>query len=267
MLKQIRRICLPVIALSALVLSACSLGGAAATPTPAVDAIYTAAAMTVAAIPTQPSATITATETPEITDTPAATSTDIGTVAPPPASTSSITGNYCDNSVYISDVTIPDKTVMSPGQSFDKTWAFQNTGSCAWTTGYTIVFQSGDLMSGNTRPLVESVAPQAQENVTVKLIAPNTAGTYTGWWRLVNGKGQAFGNTVSVVIVVGSVTTTTTVTPTSGGATATSAPGATKTPTPTSPPAATATHTATPTATTPAPAATETPTVTATPTK
>ena len=232
--------------LAAFVLSACGPSAPSATPTAAVDAIYTAAAQTVEAQQALNS------PTPAPSSTPAPTNTDLPTIpvvvtsTPAPAATS-ITNNYCDNSVFLSDVTIQDNTVMLPGQAFVKTWAFQNTGTCTWTSdGYTIAFGGGDIMSGNTRPVGSTVAPQGTANISVNLVAPNAAGTYRGSWRLQNGKGQFFGNTVWVSIVVGSGTGTGTVT---GTVTATITPGGpTLTPTKTAV-SSTATVTATPTAT------------------
>jgi hypothetical protein len=116
--------------------------------------------------------------------------------------------DYCDNSAFVADVTIPDHTILAPGQTFDKTWTFQNTGTCTWKPGYTIIFTSGSAMKGNTRALNQSVAPQEQVNVTVRLTAPGTPGDYSGSWRLANGKGEPFGAFVSVVINVAGAGTT-----------------------------------------------------------
>ncbi len=41
----------------------------------------------------------------------------------------------CDKAQFVSDVTIPDGTVMSPGQKFTKTWSLKNVGTCAWVKG------------------------------------------------------------------------------------------------------------------------------------
>ncbi|MGE5375455.1 MAG: hypothetical protein ACM3XO_10390 [Bacteroidota bacterium] len=46
-----------------------------------------------------------------------------------PVSYNSATANGCNHAGYISDVTIPDETVLAPGESFNKTWEFQNTGT------------------------------------------------------------------------------------------------------------------------------------------
>jgi hypothetical protein len=238
MFKLPIKLIIPLITLAALALNACS-PAQTATPTTAVDAVYTAAAQTIEAQASLATATPQPTATSQPTETPAASQT----ASPAPApSVTSILQNYCDNAVFISDVTIPDHTQIVGGEAFDKTWAFQNTGTCTWTTGYTIEFISGEQMNGNTRALTQSVAPQQQINVTVKLNAPYAPGTHTGYWRLVNGKGAKFGQLVSVVIdVAGGATTTATVTPTAPASSATATPTVTKTSTVTETPSATST--------------------------
>jgi hypothetical protein len=240
MFKLPIKLILPLIALSALVLNACS-PAETATPTTAVNAIYTAAAQTIEAQASLATATPQPTATSQPTQTPATSQT--ASPAPAPSATS-LLQNYCDNAVFISDVTIPDHTQVAGGEAFDKTWAFQNTGTCTWSTGYTIEFISGEQMNGNARALTQSVAPQQQVNVTVKLTAPYAPGSHTGYWRLANGKGAKFGQLVSVVIdVPGGATTTATVTPTMASGSATGTPTVTMTSTVTETPTITATPT------------------------
>jgi hypothetical protein len=218
-MKQHLKILLPVISLVALILSACNLSTAdTATPTTeGVSAVYTAAAQTIvaqAALATatpQPTRTVTPTQTPLVVATATQPVSSVPTSPP-------VSQNACDKSVYISDVTIPDKTVVTPGKVFDKTWALMNTGSCAWTTAYSMTFVSGERMGGSSAPLGQSVASQQQANVTVKLTAPTVAGTYTGYWRLANSQGSQFGQQVNVTIIVSGNATTATVTPTPAAA-------------------------------------------------
>jgi hypothetical protein len=224
-MKQRLKILLPVISLAALILSACNMPtSATATPTEGVSAIYTAAAQTIVAKAALATATPKPTETAKPTQTPPAVAT-----ATQQISSSPIPQTTCDKSAYISDVTIPDNTVVAPGHVFDKTWALLNTGSCAWTTAYTMAFVSGERMGGNNTPLAQSIASQQQANVTVKLTAPTTAGTYTGYWRLANSQGSQFGQQVSVVIIVSGSGTTVTAT---SGSTATASATAIPTPKP-----------------------------------
>ena len=164
----------------------------------------------------------------------------------------------CNDSAYVSDITIPDNTVMAPGASFIKTWALQNTGTCTWDTNYQLVFVSGDQMGGSSTNLSTSVAPSQQVQVSVSLTAPTTASTYKGYWRLAADQGDSFGESVTVVIVVSSTLTSTPI----GTLTQTLTFTPTITPTPTRTPDATRTPASTRTAT-----ATRTKTPIRTPTK
>lgn len=194
-----------------------------------VNAIYTNAALTVEAqqltlLAAQPTATVTpfVTLTPLSTNTPLVTATlqTLPLLATKTQSVSVATG--CDNSVYISDVTIPDKTVVTPGQSLTKTWRVQNNGTCTWTTAYKIAYVAGNAMGGATTALTQSVGPGQSIDISVAMVAPTAAGESAGTWRLNNDKAQPFGTNLTIVVTVsGNTTGTPTKTVTPGGATAT----------------------------------------------
>ncbi|TAK14347.1 MAG: hypothetical protein EPO32_01980 [Anaerolineae bacterium] len=233
----------PMILLSFLLaasLSACNLPGSDnATPTSSADAVMTRAAATVSfeltqAAANQPTSTATPspTATPTVTITPATTATLRPTTAP---QTGGNTG--CDAAGFVRDVTVDDRTQMTPGQTFTKTWRLKNTGTCEWTTSYTLVFVSGDIMGGPTSQKLTASVPVGQEiDISVNLTAPTGAATYTGNWMLANAVGTRFGvdggSPFWVIIVVGSGPTATLAGPTNtpGGPTNTPAPSATASP-------------------------------------
>jgi hypothetical protein len=79
----------------------------------------------------------------------------------------------------------PDGTLLKPGEYFYKTWALENTGTCTWDATYKLVYQSGDLLGGLTSyPLPEIVAPGETKNISIYLKAPETDGTFTGYWYI-----------------------------------------------------------------------------------
>ena len=95
----------------------------------------------------------------------------------------------------MSDVTIPDGTVINPGAAFTKTWRFTNVGTCNWTTDYTLVFYSGSKMGGpDSQALTTTtIAPNGQLDVSVALTAPTETGTYLGYWAMQNAAKETFG--------------------------------------------------------------------------
>lgn len=100
----------------------------------------------------------------------------------------------CDRMRFVDDVTIPDDTVMQPGQPFRKTWRIQNSGSCTWSQGYQLVFASGDQMGVNTAVnLPSAVPPNTTIDVSIDLTAPVNPGMYQSNWKLRNQYGALFG--------------------------------------------------------------------------
>jgi hypothetical protein len=153
---------------------------------------YTQAAQTIAAAEQTRAAASTPTPEPA-TPTP----TDTPTLPPtlPPISGPSATPDPCNQAQFLYDVTIPDNTIMSPNQTFTKTWELRNIGACPWTTDYKLVFVSGTQMGGVTTQLLTqgSILRGQSVDASVVLKAPATAGTYTGYWKLADGNGHLFG--------------------------------------------------------------------------
>ena len=212
-----------------------------ATPTPTAETIVDEIQIAVAA-------TINARETAfaASTATPSPTPTPSFTVAPISTATFQTywdhSTNYgCYDSEYIKDMNIPDGTVIAAGESFTKTWKFENTGNCTWDSDLLIVFVDGDDLDGSDEEIGKTVKVNKRGDVSVYLTAPNHKGNYAGYWSLADKHGHIFGEWVYVEIVVSTT--------------------ATKTPTPT--PTATSTSTLTPTPTG-SPVATDTPTPTLT---
>lgn len=221
--------------------------------------VNTSVAQTVEALPTdtpEPTATETPTPTPTETPTPTATATATSTATPTAAVNVVVPGattqaNLCDASVFVSDVTIPDGTVFAPGAAFTKTWRLKNSGTCTWSSDYSLVFVTGNRMEGvSPQTLVgKTVAPGQNVDISVNMVAPATAGGYTGYWQMQNASKVVFGQSVYVDIKVVLGLATASPTATATGAAATPTPTV-QTATATTQPTETETATATATATT-----------------
>jgi hypothetical protein len=103
------------------------------------------------------------------------------TVAAPPTAA-------CDLAQFVKDVTVPDGSVYAPNATFTKTWRLQNAGTCTWS-GYSLVFDSGDSMSGTSPTPIGTVSPGQQVDLSLNLTAPSTNGSYRGYWRIRNASG------------------------------------------------------------------------------
>jgi hypothetical protein len=174
-------------------------------------------------------ATPTITETPTITVTPTVTSTPTSTftlvptatftplytstpVTPTVTKTNTPNPIPCNQAAFVADVTMPDNSTVYAGQSFIKTWRIKNTGSCNWTTAYSLGFQSGNAFSAPASvPFTNTVKPGDTVDLTVNMISPSTTGDFTSNWMITGpnsstfGVGTAPGTALSVKIKVTSI--------------------------------------------------------------
>ncbi len=113
------------------------------------------------------------------------------TLVPTPTSTPTAvpTPAGCTNMAkFISDVTIPDNTILEPGEAFTKTWRLKNIGTCTWDSGYLVSYIWGATMSQQPGYWIvqpgESVAPGQSINISVGMTAPMAKGNYQSFWGL-----------------------------------------------------------------------------------
>lgn len=92
---------------------------------------------------------------------------------------------------------------MNPGEHFTKTWQVANTGTCDWLSGYRLVPVSGEELAEDSVKVPNApVPPKEWRQISVKMTAPKTKGTYTQYWQMSDGAGHTFGTLLGVTIVV-----------------------------------------------------------------
>ena len=206
-----RRTLITILIAGILLLTACNSPSADVTPTVDVNMIQTQVVETHAAALTQ---TASAEPTVELfpTLTPSPTVAPLATLAgtlPVVAQPTSAATRSCYSMAFVSDVTIPDNTAVTPGQTFTKTWRVSNNGSCAWDAGFKFAFTGGDAMSGATYTLPAAEAVGASVDISIAMTAPTgKTGAVRGNWRMSTAAGQFFGDEVYVIVVVGGPTST-----------------------------------------------------------
>ena len=178
-----------------LLISGCNFPGVRQiSPTPNVTQAYQTIQAQIATMgPLQTSAsqsTVVATFTPQTGN-----QTIFPSIQPKPSITVLPT-NTCDRAAPGNpiDVTIPDDSVLSPGEEFTKTWRLQNNGACTWSRQYALIYFSGDKFTESTVIyLQQEVAPGQSVELSVDMTAPEKVGSYQSNWMLQNPAGIYFG--------------------------------------------------------------------------
>ncbi len=110
----------------------------------------------------------------------------------------------CNRATFIANVKTPDGTVVSPGDQVVKIWRLMNEGSCTWTTGYKLVFNSGyNFLGVKTVNLAKAVAPGESADISLRFTAPETEGTYVSFWNLQDPTGNIFGTGIAGDVPLG----------------------------------------------------------------
>ena len=133
-----------------------------------------------------------ASPTPNVTPTP----------APPAFATGTVPAECQLSAAFVADVSVPDGTAFKPNEAIRKTWRVRNAGNCAWDSGYQLAFIEGAQLGDWAVVNVPATAPGANVEVSVPLLAPRSAGTYMGKWRMRAPNGTLFGQQLTVVIKV-----------------------------------------------------------------
>jgi len=107
-----------------------------------------------------------------------------------------------DGLTYLSDLTVPDGSMIQPGASIDKRWEVKNSGTCNWEAGYSLRLIAGsDLGAVPDQALIPA---RSETNLVIRLVflAPLEPGNYRSAWQAHNPAGQPFGDPIYMEITV-----------------------------------------------------------------
>ena len=116
-----------------------------------------------------------------------------------------ISTQTCINNLgYLEDLSLPDGTVVKPGERLDKRWLVENSGTCNWDEYYRLKFRSGADLSA---PLEQALYPArsgSEATIRIMFTAPTEPGTYESAWQTYDPQGQPFGDPVFIQVIVSS---------------------------------------------------------------
>ncbi len=109
-------------------------------------------------------------------------------------------GAPCYRAEHLIEFKVHSPLKIRPNALFDATFSLQNTGSCAWTSDFLLVYASGNRMGSpdSQHFLSETVLPGSIVNISVQLRSPNISGNYHIGFKIRSPNGILFGDGDSV---------------------------------------------------------------------
>lgn len=107
-----------------------------------------------------------------------------------------------DNLTFLEDQTIPDGSLVQPGESLDKRWLVENSGTCNWNRGYRLKLMAGPEMGANGEQALYPGRASTQVSIRLVFIAPTEPGAYRSAWQAYNDHNEAFGDPIFIDIIV-----------------------------------------------------------------
>ena len=109
----------------------------------------------------------------------------------------------CTNALwFFQDLSIPDGTVVSPGERLDKRWLVKNAGTCNWDEYYQIRLEAGPNMGVPQQQALYPARADTQLTIRMNFIAPDEPGTYRSAWQAYDPDGEPFGDPFFIEVIV-----------------------------------------------------------------
>ena len=112
------------------------------------------------------------------------------------------TPSCTNNLTYIEDLTIPDGTVVQPGEAMDKRWLVSNTGTCNWDDQYRLKRIAGPDLGLAAEQSLFPARSGTQASIRLLLISPDEPGAQRSAWQAYSPEGDSFGDPVFIDVVV-----------------------------------------------------------------
>ena len=175
---------------------ACGFGGGSKTSEATISPLITTSTREVIVVTSTPDATA------QVSATPQPTATQFRNTSSNNNSNNNSNTTPCYNATFVSDVTLPDGSFLTTGQTYVKTWRIRNSGSCSWSSGFQLEHtnRSGNAFSINDTGYINlpNAGPGTVVDISVNLTAKTGFASnqeYQANFRFRTSNGTYFGDT------------------------------------------------------------------------
>lgn len=91
---------------------------------------------------------------------------------------------------------------MEPGETLDKRWLVENSGTCNWDHRFSLRLIAGLNMGVETEMSLFPARSGTQSEVRIQFTAPPDPGAYRSAWQAQDPQGNFFGDPIFIEVVV-----------------------------------------------------------------
>ena len=107
-----------------------------------------------------------------------------------------------NNLLFLADLSIPDGTLVTPGERLDKRWQVRNGGSCNWVADYQVRLIAGPGMGVPVRQALYPALSGTDAVIRMIFTAPDEPGAYRSAWQAYDPNGEIFGDPFFIDVVI-----------------------------------------------------------------
>jgi len=125
------------------------------------------------------------------------------TSAPSPTIPAPTATPSCTNALrFVSDISIPDGTLVIPNSTLDKRWQVENVGSCSWDGRYRLKLIAGFELGAAPEQMLYPARSDSEAMIRIEFTAPTEPGLYRSAWQAHDPLGQPFGDPIFIEVIV-----------------------------------------------------------------
>jgi hypothetical protein len=100
------------------------------------------------------------------------------------------------------DLSVPDGSQVAPGETLDKRWEVENSGTCNWDDRYSLRLVAGNELGAKPQMGLYPARSGTVAPIQILFTAPQEPGPYRSAWQAYGPDGEAFGDQIFIDILV-----------------------------------------------------------------